>query len=95
MKEETQIDVVTERPVVSVVSGCMYAVMVVVVSGGMLFLNTLFCIAIYGLIPKVANEQVASGVGQLMFFSVPLILLVVEWHLVDRIQRLFRSSATN
>ena len=92
MNDDTQFDLVTERPVVSVVSGCLYAVIVVALSGGMLFLNALFCLAIYSLLPKVGDEQIASRIGQMIFFVLPLVMLLLEWHLIDRIQRLFRSD---
>ena len=94
MSDDSQLDTVTERPVVSVVSGCLYAVVVVVASGGMLFVNALFCLAIYSLVPKVGDEQIASRIGQMIFFVVPLAMLILEWHLIDRIQRLFRSEVS-
>lgn len=81
-----------ESPLANVASGCLYAVYVVGLSAGMLFVNALFCLSIYPTLPKPDDEQWASRVGQLFFFTVPLIMLVIEWHLLDRLQRLFRSA---
>lgn len=81
-----------ETPLVNITSGCLYAVYVVGLSAGMLFLNALFCLMIYSLLPKPDNEQMASRVGQLFFFIVPLVMLIVEWNLLDRVRRLFRSE---
>ena len=81
-----------ERPLVNAASGCLYALYVVGISGGLLFLNALFCLTIYPLLPKASSEQVSSRVGQMFYFIVPVLLLVVEWNLYDRIQRLFRRG---
>ncbi|MFK7737053.1 MAG: hypothetical protein AB8B50_13540 [Pirellulaceae bacterium] len=91
-KELEQLDVVTERPIASVASGCLYAAYVVTVSAGLLFINALVCLGIYSQLPQAEDEQIASRVGQLLFFVIPLIMLVVEWNLLDRLQRLFRSE---
>lgn len=92
--QDNNVDSVTERPIASVASGCLYSFYVVGLSAGMLFLNALFCLAIYALLPKVEDEQIASRLGQLFFFVVPVLMLIVEWNLLDRLQRLFRSGAT-
>lgn len=92
MQDQQSLDAVTERPVASVASGCLYAVYVVGLSASMLFVNALICLTVYSALPKPEDEEVASRVGQLFFFTVPLIMLIVEWHLLDRLQRLFRSG---
>ena len=92
MQDEEAIDSGRERPLANVASGCLYAFYVVALSAGMLFVNALFCLTIYSAIPKIDDEQFAPRIGQLFFFTVPLIMLVIEWHLLDRLQRLFRSG---
>ncbi len=83
-----------ETPLANIASGCLYAVYVVGLSAGLLFLNSLFCTMVYAFVPKLSNEQMASRAGQLFFFVVPLILLIVEWNLLDRVRRLFRPNLT-
>lgn len=89
-----QLDTVTERPLISVTSGCLYAFFVVGLSATLLFLNALACLAAYPYFPSVGDEQIGAKLGQLFFFMVPLIMLIVEWHLIDRLQRMFRSNKT-
>lgn len=75
----------------NVASGCLYACYVVLLSSGMLFLNALFCLAAFAAIPK-PDDQTTSRIGQLFFFVVPVLMLIVEWNLLDRLQRLFRRE---
>lgn len=84
----------TERPIASAISGILYAAFVVAMSAGMLFVNALFCLTIYSAIPIPGGEQIASRVGQMFYFIAPILLLVVEWNLIDRLYRLFHRSAT-
>lgn len=84
-------DMFTERPVVSALSGCSYAVFVIGISALMLLVNALFCLTIYSVLPNSANEQIASRVGQLFYFIVPVLLMIVEWNVLDRLGRLFRG----
>lgn len=88
----SELDTVEQRPIVSVTSGCMYAFFVVAFSGAMIFVNALACLAAYPLFPEINNDQIGTRLGQLFFFTVPLIMLLIEWHLIDRLRRLFRSS---
>ncbi len=87
----SEIDSFTERPITSSLSGCLYAAFVVFVSTGMLLVNAVLCLTIYAALPKYDNEQISSRIGQLFFFVAPILLLIVEWNLLDRLQRLFRS----
>ena len=86
-------DSFSERPLTSALSGCLYAMFVVLISVAMLFVNALLCLTIYAAIPKSGNEEVMARIGQLFFFIAPLLLLILEWNLLDRLQRLFRMSA--
>lgn len=87
-------DTFEDRPLVNAASGCLYAAYVVAISGGLLFLNALFCLSVYPLLPKANSEEVSSRIGQMFYFIVPVLLLVVEWNLYDRIQRLFRRETS-
>ena len=81
-----------ERPLSNTASGCLYASVVVAVSAGLLFLNALLCLSIYAVLPKQGDQNMIARAGQMFFFVAPIVLLVIEWNLLDRIQRLFRSS---
>ena len=80
------------RRLANSLSGMLYAVFVVAMSGMMLFMNAILCLTIYSALPKYNNEQIASRIGQLFFFIVPVMLMVVEWNLLDRLQRLFQDK---
>jgi hypothetical protein len=82
-------DSFAQRPVRSALSGCLYVAFVVVVSVALLLVNALLCLTIYGAIPKSGDEDLAARLGQLFFFVAPVLLLIVEWNLLDRLQRLF------
>ena len=86
---ESPTDSFTERPLASSMSGCLYALFVVVLSGALLLVNAILCIAVYSSMPKYQSENVAHRVGQLFYFIAPVVLLIIEWNLLDRIQRLF------
>lgn len=92
MQHEDSLTDVSERPIAGVASGCLYAALVVALSAGMLFLNSIFCLSIYSAIPFPKDEDFASRAGQMFFFTVPLVLLIIEWHVLDRLQRLFRRG---
>jgi len=85
-------DSFAQRPVRSALSGCLYAAFVVIVSAGLLLVNALLCITIQGVLPKPSNEALAARLGQLFFFVVPVGLLIVQWNLLDRLQRLFHRD---
>jgi uncharacterized membrane protein len=85
------VDSFTERPMRSALSGCLYVAFVVSVSVSLLLVNALLCLTIYGAIPKSGNEALTSRLGQLFFFVAPILLLLVQWNLLDRLQRLFSS----
>ena len=87
-----QVDSFTERPVRSALSGCLYATFVVSVSVSLLLVNALLCLTIYGAIPMSGSEALTSRLGQLFFFVAPILLLLVQWNLLDRLQRLFNRQ---
>ena len=85
-------DSFAERPVRSALSGCFYVAFVVSVSIGLVLVNSLLCVTIYSAIPKPNNDEMTARVGQLFFFVAPVLLLIVQWNLLDRLQRLFRRQ---
>ncbi len=85
-------DSFAERPVRSALSGCFYVAFVVSVSVGLVLVNALLCVTIYSAIPKPNNDEMTARVGQLFFFIAPVLLLIVQWNLLDRLQRLFRKQ---
>lgn len=91
---ESQPEFSAERSVANAFSGCLYAAFVVAASASMLLVNALLCLTIYAALPRYGNEDVASRIGQMFFFIAPVFLLIVEWNLLDRLQRLFRRGTT-
>lgn len=89
-----QVDGDIQRPTTAALSGCLYATFVIVLSGGMLFVNAFLCLTIYAALPRVQSEDLAARIGQMFFFVAPVVLMVVEWNLLDRVQRLFRQQST-
>lgn len=85
-------DSFAERPVQSALSGCFYVAFVVFISVGLLLINALLCVTIYSAIPKPNNDELTARIGQLFFFVAPVLLLIVQWNLLDRVQRLFRNQ---
>ncbi|RMF44648.1 MAG: hypothetical protein D6753_02020 [Planctomycetota bacterium] len=79
----------TDRPLVSAVSAMLYAAYVVAVSSVLLFLNALFALTLFAMLPKSESSELMPRVGQFFYFVVPLLLLIVEWHALDRIHRMF------
>ena len=86
----TKLGSYSDRPATGALSGCLYAVFVIVVSGGMLLMNAFVCLMVYAALPKLQSEDISARIGQMFFFVVPIMLLVVEWNLLDRLQRLFQ-----
>jgi hypothetical protein len=81
-----------ESQVTAALSGCLYALFVIALSGCMLLVNSLLCLTIYAALPKFDNQELSSRLGQLFFFVTPIALLIVEWDLLDRVQRLFTED---
>ncbi|MEZ6134024.1 MAG: hypothetical protein R3C53_03840 [Pirellulaceae bacterium] len=86
-------DSFSERPFASALSSWGYAAFVVAVSGGLLLVNAILCLTVYAAMPKYESKEISSAVGQMFFYVAPLVLLVVEWNLLDRVQRLFQQDS--
>ncbi len=82
----------TDRPVVSALSAILYAAYVVIVSAAFLFLNALFALTLFAMLPKAGSPEMIARIGQFFYFVVPLLLLIVEWHALDRIHRMFADQ---
>lgn len=80
----------SERPIGSALSGCFYAFFVVALSVLLLLMNSSLCYAMYTAIYGDDKDEMTARLGQLFFFIAPLVLLIIEWNLLDRLQRLFR-----
>ncbi len=81
-----------------VVPCILYGSYVISVSGLMLVINAVLCLSahsalmLFGPAWLTENPVVAPRAAQLFFFIVPVLLMVVEWNLVDRIYNLFASQ---
>lgn len=81
-------DLYSQAPIISALSGVLYALFVIGLSGGMLLINSMLCLSIYAVLPKYDNVEIAQRAGQMFFFIAPVVLMLVEWNLLDRVQRL-------
>ncbi|MGN6543870.1 MAG: hypothetical protein ACTHK7_02390 [Aureliella sp.] len=77
-------------------SGCMFLLLVVLITTGMLIVNAVVCLSVHSAFmtfgpPKIVDDpSLAPYVGQLFYFVVPVLLTIVQWNLLDRLNRLFR-----
>ena len=90
MVDNAETDAASERPIASAASGYLYATYVIVISAGLLFLNAIFCLTVFASLPIDHEDEMNARIGQMFFFIVPIVLLIVEWNLFDRVRRLFR-----
>lgn len=82
-----------ESQLAGALSGSLYVLFVVCLSGGMMLVNAFLCLTIYAAIPKPESKEIADRAGQMFFFVVPVLLMLLEWNLLDRVQRLFSKQA--
>lgn len=76
-------------------SGCAYLLVVLSITTGMLIVNAIVCLSIHSAFMSMNpggldNSTLAPHLGQLFFFLVPILLTVIQWNLLDRLDRLFR-----
>ncbi|MCA9127637.1 MAG: hypothetical protein KDB22_11150 [Planctomycetales bacterium] len=86
-------DSFSERPLASALSGCFYAAFVIALSVGMLLTNALLCLTIYSIMPEFGPPELNQRVGQFFYFLAPVLLMVLEWHLIDRVRRMLRPES--
>lgn len=84
-------DSFTDRPFASALSGFFYATFVISISIAMLLVNALLCLTIYSAIPDYGPGELSARVGQFFYFVAPVVLMVLEWHLIDRVRRMFST----
>jgi hypothetical protein len=82
----------------TVISCCVYGSYVIFVSGLMLVVNAVMCLSIHSALmlfgPEwiTENPVVAPRAAQLFFFIVPVLLMLLEWNLIDRIYNMFHGQ---
>lgn len=82
----------------SAISSGLYATYVVGVSALMLILNSVLCLSAHSALTLFGpewltnNPAVQPQASQMFYFLAPVLLMVVEWNLLDRIQRLFSTE---
>lgn len=83
---------------VSAISNGAYAAYVVGMSALMLILNSVLCLSAHSALTLFGpewltkNPSVQPRASQLFYFLAPVVLMVLEWNLLDRIQRLFSAE---
>lgn len=97
---ESSIDEMTSRPsgLSSSVTGCGYLLFVLAVTTVMLIINAIVCLSIHSAVmsfgPRYMQDK--SGLGphfaQLFFFLAPVLLTIVQWNLLDRLNRIMRGK---
>jgi hypothetical protein len=84
----------------STVSSLAYATYVVGVSALMLILNSVLCLSAHSALTLFGPEwltkdpTVQPRASQMFYFLAPVVLMVIEWNLLDRIHRLFSTEQT-
>ncbi len=79
-------------------TGCFYLVFLLGVTTCMLIINAIVCLSIHSALmslgPAFLRDKTGPGphLGQLFFFIVPVVLTIVQWNLLDRLNRLFRGG---
>ncbi len=79
----------------SLFSASLYAIFVVAVSALMLVLNAVLCLSahtailLFGPESITQNPEIAPRASQMFYFIAPVVLMVLEWNLLDRLFRLF------
>jgi hypothetical protein len=82
----------------SAISSTVYATYVVGVSALMLILNSVLCLSAHSALTLFGPEWLTKNpalqprASQMFYFLAPVVLMVVEWNLLDRIQRLFSTE---
>lgn len=72
---------------------------VLAMTTGMLIINAIVCLSIHSAVmnfgPAFLRDKSGFGphIGQLFFFVVPVLLTIVQWNLLDRLDRLFRKGS--
>ena len=82
----------------NMIPSVLYATYVVIVSAMMLILNSIMCLSAHSALTLFGPEWLTKNptiyprASQMFYFLAPVVLMVLEWNLLDRIQRLFNSE---
>ena len=97
---ETTLEEWTSRPsgISSSVTGCGYLLFVLAITTVMLIINAIVCLSIHSAVMSFGPQymQDKSGLGphfaQLFFFLAPVLLTILQWNLLDRLNRMMRGK---
>lgn len=73
--------------------GCLYLLSVCVTACTLLVINAVVVRALYGFLPADPEIFAHPRLGRAVMFVAPIMLLVVEWMLIDRLLDLLSKSA--
>ncbi len=96
--ENSRTQAPTQSMFVAALSSSAYATYIVGMSALMLILNSVLCLSahsaftLFGPEWLTKNPAVQPRASQMFYFLAPVVLMVVEWNLLDRIQRLFNAD---
>jgi hypothetical protein len=76
-----------KRPWRGPISSCLYALLVLAISAGLLFCNSLTSFVIYSAIPQSEDRALMAALSQLFFYLMPILLTFLQWYLIDRLWR--------
>ena len=88
----------SQSRLMNALSATLYAAFIVGVSAMMLILNAVLCLSAHSAFTLIApdsitmNPEIAPRASQMFYFIAPVILMVLEWTLLDRLFRLFNKN---
>ncbi len=85
---------VREPPLSGSAAGCLYGLVVAVVTGAMLFINgSIVLVFVKALAQSGSALASRKDVAQLLLLTVPVVMVVVEWKLIDYLWRRIPSRS--
>ncbi len=81
----------------SSLTGCGYLLYVLAVTTVMLIINAIVCLSIHSAVmsygPSYMTDKSGPGphIAQLFFFLAPVLLTILQWNLLDRLNRIMRG----
>ena len=78
--------------------GCGYVLGILTLTVVMLIVNAIVCLSVHSALISfgpsqiVQNPGLAPYLGQLFFFLMPVLLTVLQWNLLDRLNQIFRRK---
>jgi hypothetical protein len=77
---------------VTSLSGCAYLLVILLVTTGMLIVNAIVCLSIHSAYMTFGPPRIVEDPTISPFFVVPILLTIVQWNLLDRLNRIFRGQ---